>query len=45
MEGAVRSGYRAAEALLATRGIDARFVLPEPRTWLTRRLWGSPGKA
>lgn len=42
MEGAVRSGYRAAEALLAARGIERQFVLPEPRTWLTRRLLDAP---
>jgi squalene-associated FAD-dependent desaturase len=38
MEGAVRSGYLAAERLLESLDIPASFVKPEPRTWLTRRM-------
>ncbi|MEQ8787552.1 MAG: hydroxysqualene dehydroxylase HpnE [Pirellulaceae bacterium] len=41
MEGAVRSGYLAAEALLAKYGQRPRIVVPDlPRNWLTRRLCG-----
>jgi squalene-associated FAD-dependent desaturase len=38
MEGAVRSGYLAAERVLDSLGSPASFVQPEPRTWLTRRM-------
>ncbi len=42
MEGAVRSGYAAAEVLLAARGLSANFVQPElPRGLLARWLIGS----
>jgi squalene-associated FAD-dependent desaturase len=39
MEGAVRSGYLAAEAVLRSCGRKEKFVLPEPRSWLARRLF------
>jgi squalene-associated FAD-dependent desaturase len=39
MEGAVRSGYLAAEAVLKSLGQPARLVVPDlPRNWLTRNL-------
>jgi squalene-associated FAD-dependent desaturase len=39
MEGAVRSGYRAAEACLAAFGRPAGIVVPDlPRGWLARRF-------
>jgi hypothetical protein len=39
MEGAVRSGYLAAEAILAQLGRAERLVVPDlPRGWLVRRL-------
>jgi squalene-associated FAD-dependent desaturase len=39
MEGAVRSGYLAAEAVTASLGRGARFVVPDlPRSWLMRLL-------
>jgi squalene-associated FAD-dependent desaturase len=38
MEGAVRSGYLAAERVLDSLGRPASFIQPEPRTWLTRRM-------
>ncbi len=41
MEGAVRSGYLAAEALLRSRGDSTRLLVADlPRSWLTRRLIG-----
>lgn len=41
MEGAVRSGYLAAEALLASWGQPARLVVPDlPREWPARWLLG-----
>jgi protoporphyrinogen oxidase len=39
MEGAVRSGYLAAEAVLRGCGREVSLVLPEPRHWLARRLF------
>lgn len=42
MEGAVRSGYLAAEAALAAFGTRERIVQPAlPRSWLTQLLLGS----
>jgi squalene-associated FAD-dependent desaturase len=42
MEGAVRSGYLAAEAVLAALGTPERIVQPPlPRSWLARLLLGS----
>jgi len=42
MEGAVRSGYLAAEAALAALGKPERVLKPDlPRSWLTRLLLGS----
>ena len=39
MEGAVRSGYLAAEAVLATLGRPQRILVPDlPRNWLTKRF-------
>ena len=39
MEGAVRSGYLAAEAIVAQLGRAERIVAPDlPRNWLTRSL-------
>jgi squalene-associated FAD-dependent desaturase len=39
MEGAVRSGYQAAEGVLARLGRLERIVVPDlPRNWLTRRF-------
>lgn len=41
MEGAVRSGYRAAEAISATLGIPKRLIQPDlPQGWLARLLLG-----
>mgnify|MGYP006969382989 CR=1 FL=1 len=41
MEGAVRSGYLAAEALLARRGVRAKLLQPDLATgWLPRFLFG-----
>jgi len=41
MEGAVRSGYLAAEELLRAEGQPARFLVADlPRGWLARRLFG-----
>ena len=43
MEGAVRSGYLAAEALLASFGRRQKIVAPElPRSWLARWLVRDP---
>lgn len=43
MEGAVRSGYLAAESVLAALGIDHQILQPSlPATWLARRLFGLP---
>ncbi len=40
MEGAVRSGYQAAEALIRAAGKDARFISPDlPATGLMRLFW------
>ncbi len=39
MEGAVRSGYLAAEAVLSEAGIPRKFVLPELRPEGLARLW------
>lgn len=45
MEGAARSGYRAAEYLLAREGIPAALLAPDlPLAPLTRLLSGRPGK-
>jgi len=42
MEGAVRSGYLAAEAVLKQTGRTARLLAPDlPRGWLARRIVGS----
>jgi squalene-associated FAD-dependent desaturase len=39
MEGAVRSGYLAAEALLASLGRPEKILVPDlPRSWLARRV-------
>jgi len=39
MEGAVRSGYLAAEGILGALGMDRRILVPDlPREWLARRL-------
>jgi squalene-associated FAD-dependent desaturase len=44
MEGAVRSGYLAAEALLAQLGRPARLVIPDlPQGWLVKVLAASAG--
>jgi len=41
MEGAVRSGYRAVEALLASAGRAERVLVPDlQRNWLIRRIVG-----
>jgi len=41
MESAVRSGYLAAEAVLASFGVTRRFVVDDlPRGWLARRMIG-----
>jgi len=41
MEGAVRSGYLAAEALLSRRGAAVQFVRPDlPVAWLSRLAFG-----
>jgi uncharacterized protein with NAD-binding domain and iron-sulfur cluster len=43
MEGAVRSGYKAIESLLATIGQPERVLVPDlPKSWLTRRIVGVP---
>ncbi|HSG69941.1 MAG TPA: FAD-dependent oxidoreductase, partial [Planctomycetaceae bacterium] len=43
MEGAVRSGFLAAESVLAALGIDHQILQPSlPATWLARRLFGLP---
>jgi squalene-associated FAD-dependent desaturase len=46
MEGAVRSGYLAAEALLASLGQPTQILIPDlPRQWLARWLiWNEKGK-
>jgi len=45
MEGAVRSGYRAAEGILEDLGRPFSLVQPElPASWLARRLLGDPLK-
>lgn len=42
MEGAVRSGYLAAESLLRSTGEEAALLVDDlPSAWLTRRLTGS----
>jgi uncharacterized protein with NAD-binding domain and iron-sulfur cluster len=41
MEGAVRSGYRAAEALLETRGEPRRFVQPDLPVEGVARWWSN----
>ncbi|MBX7168457.1 MAG: hydroxysqualene dehydroxylase HpnE [Pirellulales bacterium] len=44
MEGAVRSGYLAAEAVLAERGAPQRVLVGDlPRSWLARLVIGSDG--
>ena len=44
MEGAVRSGYLAAEGVLSQLGRPARSLVPDaPRPWLTRWLMGAVG--
>ncbi len=44
MEGAVRSGYRAAEGILNDLGRPERLLKPDlPSTWLSRPLLGRPG--
>jgi hypothetical protein len=41
MEGAVRSGYLAIEAVLRSLGTDNRLLVPDlPRSWLARWLFG-----
>jgi squalene-associated FAD-dependent desaturase len=40
MEGAVRSGYIAAEALLSSRGVSAHFLQPDLPAEGFSRLWG-----
>jgi squalene-associated FAD-dependent desaturase len=43
MESAARSGYLAAEAILAREGIPARLLVPDlPPSWLARRLMRAP---
>ncbi len=45
MEGAVRSGYLAAEALLAQLGRPERIIVPDlPQGWLVKRIQGSAGR-
>lgn len=44
MEGAVRSGYRAAEALLAAEGQPQPLVLPDLPAQGFARRWESPGR-
>jgi hypothetical protein len=42
MEGAVRSGYLAAEAIARSAGRNDRILVPDlPRAWLTRLLFGA----
>jgi hypothetical protein len=43
MEGAVRSGYQAAEQITLDLGLPRRLVQPElQRSWLARLLLGGP---
>ena len=43
MEGAVRSGYLAAESVLDILGIENQILQPDlPTTWLARRVFGLP---